>query len=122
MITLLAQSTETLGNPLNGVGTWGNRAPESSASMFELILSNIIGIMTVIAIIWFVFVLITGAISWISSGGDKQALEGARKRIFNGLIGLVIIIVAIFLIGLVGSFVGLPDILKISDLINKLAI
>jgi len=113
---------QPLGPPLQGVGTWGNKSPEGSSSLFESILSNIIGVLTIIAIIWFVFVLITGAIGWISAGGDKQALENSRKKIVNGLIGLIIVIASVFLISLIGSLIGIPDILKISNFINNLAI
>jgi hypothetical protein len=55
----------------------------------------------------FFFVLLTGAISWITSGGDKQALEGARSKITNGLIGLVILFVAFAVIQFIESFFGI---------------
>jgi hypothetical protein len=76
--------------------------------------------MTLVAIIWFVFVFITGAIGIISSGGDKQALETARKKITTGLIGLVLVIIAIVAINLIGYLFGIPDILQIQTLFYKL--
>jgi hypothetical protein len=78
---------------------------------FTTFISSVIGIMTVVAIIWFVFLLISGAIAYMSSGGDKAAIEGARKKIVNGVIGLVLVIIAVFVVSLIGYLLGMPTIL-----------
>ncbi len=75
--------------------------------------------MTVIAFIWFIFVLFSGAISWISSGGDKQKLQNAQKQITTGTVGLVIVISAIFLIKIIGIVFGF-DILDLTTIIKGL--
>ncbi len=72
--------------------------------------------MTIIAIIWFIFVLITGAISMIGAGGDKAQVENARKRITTGLIGLVVVVIAIFLVDLIGNLLGIENILNLQSL------
>ncbi len=41
-------------------------------------------------VVSFVF-LLWGGIQWITAGGDKDAIEKARKRIINALIGLAIV-------------------------------
>jgi hypothetical protein len=69
-------------------------------------ISMIVGIMTIVAIIWFVFVFFTGAIGVISSGGDKNALEESKKKITNGLTGLVVVIVSVFILDLAGYLLG----------------
>ena len=81
----------------------------------------VIGVMTVVAIIWFLFTLITGAISIIGSGGDKQALESARKKITTGVIGLVVVIASIFILDLIGTIFGI-DFLDIFSLLGKIQI
>lgn len=58
----------------------------------------------VAGVVIFFYMLVTGAIAWISSGGDKQALEGARGKITNALIGLVILLATFAIIRLVGYF------------------
>jgi hypothetical protein len=73
---------------------------------FSNMISTLIGVMTVVAAIWFLFLLITGAIGYMSSGGDKAAIETARKKILNAVIGFVIVIAAIFIIKLIGFLVG----------------
>lgn len=91
---------------------------DSPAANFELLISRIIGVMTVIAGIWFIFTLFIGAIGWITAGGDKGAVETARKRIANGLTGLVIVLIAVFIISFVGQLLGF-DILNLANFINQ---
>lgn len=100
-----------------GIGPLG--APSGAASgagsgieIFGRFISSVIGLMTIIAIIWFVFTFIIGAIGILASGGDKASLEGARKKITTGIIGLVVVISAIFIIKLIGALLGI-DILNL---------
>lgn len=107
----LAQVENNLGTGLlQGLGPLGNFT-NSPLVIFSQVLSIVIGIITIIAGIWFIFLLITGAIGIMGSGGDKAAAEGARKRIISGLIGLVVVVAGIFLVDLIGSLIGL-DILN----------
>ncbi|MCL4360419.1 hypothetical protein M1555_04190 [Patescibacteria group bacterium] len=68
--------------------------------------SAIIGFLTIAAGIWFLFQLLIGAISWITSGGDKTNLENARNRIIHGLIGLIIVVMGWAILAIVGQFLG----------------
>lgn len=88
-------------------------------STLSSVISMAIGVMTVVAIIWFVFVFITGAIGMIGAGGDKQAMETARKKITTGIIGLVVVIAAIFIFDLIGTIFGI-DLLNISKLFGSI--
>ena len=54
----------------------------------------------------FLFVLISGAIGWMTSGGDKQSVETARGRITSALIGIILLLIAYALIGLIEDFFG----------------
>ncbi len=74
---------------------------------FSNFISTAIGLMTIIAFIWFVFVIFTGAIGIISSGGDKNALESAKKKITTGVVGVVVVITAIFVMDLIGTVFGI---------------
>lgn len=128
---LLAQATTPtpgLGlGTLQGIGILGGVGRNltnqiEAVATFVNILSNIIGVMTIIAIIWFTFVLLTGAIGWLASGGDKTKLQNAQKQITTGIIGLVLVLSATFLIDLIASLVGIRDIFSIGDfIVNELA-
>lgn len=101
---------------LKGIGPLGTNQGATSITTFSNFISSAIGLMTLVAIIWFVFTLITGAIGIISSGGDKSALENSRKKITSGLIGLIIVFTALILINLIGYLLGIPDILNIQSM------
>jgi len=122
MIDLIAQINIAPSGGFTGFGPLGTdlTQPGQGALRFTRFISSIVGLLTIIAIIWFVFVLITGAIGWIGAGGDKNALETAKKKIVNGVIGLVVVIASVFLIDLVGNLIGIGNILDLSVLFGLL--
>ena len=61
----------------------------------------------IVALLIVLIMFVWGAIEWIASGGDKEAIDKARKRITNALIGLVILAVAFAVVNLAGTFVGI---------------
>jgi hypothetical protein len=98
-------------DPFTGVGPLGTLQGGSSGAavfcQFENIISLVIGVLTVAAGLWFIFQLFGGALGWLSSGGEKQALQNAQKRIVNSIIGLIIVIGTYTLIGLISAIFGL---------------
>ena len=111
------------GEKLEGEGPLGLEGKLSSEGIliFQKIISSAIGVITIIATIWFIVQFITGAVGIISSGGDKAKYEEARSKITNGLIGLVVTIAGIFIIDLFGNLIGI-DVLNIVDSILNLII
>lgn len=69
-------------------------------------ISAIVGFMTIVGSIWFMFQLLFGGYEWISSAGDTKKLTTARQRIMNGFFGLVIIVAAWIILAVVGQFFG----------------
>ena len=119
MNNLLAEIQIAPSGGFVGPGTGPLANPGTNAvEIFANFISGIIGIMTIIAVIWAVFTIISGAISIISSGGDKQALATDRKKITMGIIGLVVVLVSLLIIELVGYVLGLTDILNIQKLFD----
>ena len=55
------------------------------------ILSRLITLGLVIGAIVFIAMLILGGIQWITAGGDKGALESAKQRMVNAVVGLLIL-------------------------------
>ena len=112
-------------SPDSGFGGWGKLGlqgvdAETAPSVFNQFISGVIGLLTVVAALWFIFVFISGAISMISSGGDKGSLESARKRIFNALIGLAVVVVSIFVIRLIGKIIGFDIILNPAEFVRNI--
>jgi len=107
---------------LKGFGPLGLEQNQDGVSVFSTFISSAVGLITLIGIIWFIFLFLIGAIGIITSGGDKQALEGAKKKISSGIIGLVVMLFAIFIILFIGNILGLDNILNFKLLFSLLQI
>jgi len=59
------------------------------------------------AALFFFFQVVIGGISWIGAGGDPKALDSARSRITNAVIGLVIVVAAFAITVIVLSALGI---------------
>lgn len=84
-----------------------------SSNDFGPVISKTIQILVVVAVIIAVLILIWGGIRWITSGGDKAKVESARSTIIGGIIGLVLVFLAYFIISVVANLFGI-DIANIS--------
>lgn len=65
------------------------------------IFGTVIQIILVFAVVLSVAFLIWGGIKWISSGGDKGKIDQARSAIIASIIGLVISLLAWFIISII---------------------
>lgn len=90
------------------------KVPNNASTM----LKNIISLVFVIAAMITFAYLVYGAISWITSGGDKSKVEAARNRITSAVIGLLILAAtwAIFLLVMQIAFGS--DTISIPELAN----
>lgn len=88
-------------------------------NLLNSIISIAIAILTVVAGIWFLFLLITGAIGIMNAGGDKGAVADAQKKITMGFVGLVIVVAGIFIADLIGTIFGI-DILNPGGILENL--
>lgn len=86
----------------------------------EQILSAVIGFITVIAGLFFLFNFIIAAFNMITTGGDQGKLEKARDRMIHGVLGLIIVVATYAIVGLIGAIVGL-DILNPAAQLLELA-
>lgn len=77
---------------------------KSGQQFFSDLLPRIVGLGFLIGVLIFFFVMIVGAIGWITSGGDKAAIESARGRITNAIVGLIILFALFALVGAIENF------------------
>src|SRR4030042_4291642 len=92
-------------NPVLPVSLGSGNTSQGGTALGKLI-SGLLGALLVAGFILAFMQLIIGGIHWISSGGDKQALEKARGGITNALMGLVLVAAAYAIMTLVGNFFG----------------
>lgn len=92
---------------LEGLGPLGKIKDTVDAfTKFSGVLSIGIGILTISAGIWFIVQIFAGSFQWLTSGGEKQALQNAQKRITNACVGLFVVIFAYALISIIGQVLG----------------
>jgi len=70
------------------------------------LISAVVGVMMIVAALLAFMYLILGGISWITSGGDKAAMEAARNKITHAIVGLIIVGAAWAIMVLVQNFLG----------------
>lgn len=85
----------------------GDLADLTGPEFLGRLIPALVSLGLVIGAIVFLFFFLTGAISWISSGGDKMKIEHARSKITTALIGLVILLSFMAIIGFVECFFGI---------------
>lgn len=105
-----------------GLGPFGQKVQTTGLEVgknFTTAISSIIGFLTISGTVWFMFQLLIGGISWVSSGGDKAKIESSRDRITHAFIGLTIVVASWGIIALIGQFLGfdllIPDPGKLMD-------
>jgi hypothetical protein len=71
------------------------------------VVTNLLMVAFLAAGIFFLVQVILGGISWIGAGGDPKALDSARSRITNAVIGLVIVVASVAIATIVTSALGI---------------
>ncbi len=74
---------------------------------FDSIISNMLGLFTIVGALIFVIYFLIAAVEWISAGGDAGKVSSARDKMTQGVIGLIILVASYAILGLIGSIVGL---------------
>jgi UDP-N-acetylmuramyl pentapeptide phosphotransferase/UDP-N-acetylglucosamine-1-phosphate transferase len=97
----LAQDTVT--NPVLGP----KLQSQTGVGFFQEIVPRMIGLAFLVGVVVFFFIMILGAIQWITSGGDKAAVEGARGKLTNAIVGVVILLSLFALLKIVEDFFGI---------------
>jgi hypothetical protein len=94
----------------------------NGTTTLEKLISQIIGVLTIVAVIYFAIQIIIAGYNFISSEGDEKKLEMARKTLTNGILGIVIVIVAVGLVSLIATLAGMPNILDLNAMFTKMGL
>ena len=103
---LIAQFGSGL-QPPSEAYTANGTTEEGVLANFDLIISNILGLFTIIGALIFVIYFLIAAIEWITAGGDTGKISSARDKMTQGVIGLIILVASYAILGLIGSVIGL---------------
>jgi hypothetical protein len=91
----------------------GIKPTANPAAQLETIISGIIGVMTIIGVIYFTLQIILAGFTLISSQGDK-------KRLTNSVLGLAIVVLAYGLGALLASLLGMNNIFDLQTFFKQI--
>jgi hypothetical protein len=83
------------------------RGPNVQIESVGKLISGLINALLVIAALLAFIYLVLGGLQWITSGGDKAGMEGARNKITHAIVGLIVVAAAYAIMVLVGNFLGI---------------
>lgn len=91
-----------------GVGDTPNVSLETTSAekLVENIIVSVINILFTIGGLGVVIYFVWGAVDWILSGGDKEKVANARKKMTHALIGLALLSLSFVLINILGEIIG----------------
>jgi hypothetical protein len=96
--------------------------PIAATNTVEKYISNILGFLTIVAALFFMFRVIFAGYAFISSAGDPKKIEVAKEQLLQGFIGIVVVIAATIITGLVARILGLPNILNLQTMFTNLGL
>lgn len=82
----------------------GTLKTKTGDNFFSSLIPALISLAFVVGTLLFLFSLISGAIDWITSGGDKTKLESARSKITNAIVGFVILLAVFAIVKIIQDF------------------
>lgn len=113
-------TTNLIAYNITGLGpTIPDNEKGGAVALLDSTLSTIIGVLTLIAFIFFVLQVIFAGYSFLSSQGDEKKIETARKRLTDGVLGITIVVVAFGLGALIARILGLGNIFDLATIFSK---
>jgi hypothetical protein len=92
----------------------------TAVNNLEAFISNLIGVLTLVGGLMFIFYFVMGGLNWITAGGEKGKIDKARNQMVEGVIGMIVIVISYGVIGIVGAFLGLNLLQPGQALLNTL--
>lgn len=105
---LIAQALD-IGEGLTPISPYQEGSADNATVLtnLETIISNVLGLLTVLAGLFFVMIFFLAAFKWLSAGGDSSKVQKARDEMVQAVLGLVVIVAAYGIIGIIGTIVGI---------------
>lgn len=85
----------------------------------DKIVSTVIGVLTLVAFIFFLLQIIFAGYSFISGQGDEKKVESARKRLTDGILGITIVVIAFGITSLLAKLMGLGNIFNLEEIFSS---
>lgn len=85
---------------------------ENPASTLGIVIQNVITLLFTVGGLAFVIMFIWAAVNWILSGGDKEQIASARRRITTSIIGLIVLSLSFVVMQVVGQILGIGSLVS----------
>lgn len=106
----LAEGTEiNFGNLNKAIFSSGGPFADIKAASLGLIVSELLKYLFPVAGLLLFAYLVMGGFSYLTSGGDPKAMEQAKGKVTNAIVGFVIIFVAYWLVQILEFMFGLKS-------------
>lgn len=99
----------SLQNPFPGLTPGNPNDPKG----FAVLLNNVVSMIVALASIALFVYLMAGGFQYITAGGDKVAVDNAKKTITHAITGIVIMSAAFVLVNILGAVLGRSSIFSI---------
>jgi hypothetical protein len=105
---------------IRGVGIGEtSRFMSNPLEYFSSQLSNLIGLVTLVGSLFLLVYFLIAGFEWLQAGGDTGKADKAKGRMTNAAIGLLVMILATAIAGIIGGTFGI-DILNPENVFNNL--
>ena len=94
----------------------------NATTQFETYAGQLVGVLTIIGVLFFVAQIIFAGYAFISFQGDEKTMEATRKRLTEAVLGLVVIVIAVGLGSLIALLLGIPNVLDINSMFVKMGL
>ncbi len=75
--------------------------PLAKFSNFASIINVVVSLFIILASIAFVFVMLSGAYTYMTSGGDAEKVKQAQKTFKFAIIGLIVVLISFLIVKLI---------------------
>ena len=80
-----------------------NGIPTGGFDTVQKVVQVSLTLLFIVAIVLALVFLIWGGIQWTTSGGSKEGIQKARQKLTFAIIGLVVVLLAIFIVSFAGG-------------------
>ena len=88
---------------------------KAATTKFEGYMTTIIGVLTIVGVLWFTIQIILSGYAFMQSAGDPKKLEKAQQQLVQSVIGIIIVVGATIFVGLIVRLLGLGNIFDINN-------
>lgn len=82
--------------------------PQGGTNKLGQTINLVIYVLIVLGIVLAIAFLLYASVRWITSGGDKQKLESARKTVVFAIVGLIVVLWAFLIVSFLGNILTAP--------------